>query len=111
MYDLFDNEVPNDENAHEEHENDESAQGALEPIEEMTNEEMQEEGFYNVQSILKHKYHQGWRFLTQWEGYPLNASTWEPTKAFKLPDGRLNSKFKEYCEEHGLSDILRRALK
>ena len=77
----------------------------------MSENEMNAEGFFSVKQILKHKYHQGWRFLTIWEGYPLNASTWEPTKAFKLPDGRLNSKFREYCEQNGLSDILRRALK
>ena len=41
----------------------------------------------------------------------MNASTWEPVKAFKLPDGRLNAKFKEYCEMNGLSEILKKAMK
>ena len=44
-------------------------------------------------------------------GYPLNAWKWEPAKAFKLPDGRLNSKFMEYCEQNNLGEILKKALK
>ena len=79
--------------------------------EEMNKDEMEEQGFFTVNNIIKHKFHQGWRFLTHWEGYPVDASTWEPIKAFKLPDGRLNSKFLEYCEQHNLSDILKKALK
>ena len=99
----------NDGNAHDE---DEGAHLNNEvPSEEMTKDEMEAEGFYNVHAILKHKFHQGWRFLTHWEGYPLNASTWEPIRAFKLPDGRLNSKLVEYCEVHNLNEILKKALK
>ena len=79
--------------------------------EEMNKDEMEEQGFFTVNNIIKHKFHQGWRFLTHWEGYPVNASTWEPIKAFRLPDGRLNSKCLEYCEQHNLSDILKKALK
>ena len=57
-----------------------------EPLEvenEYTREEQEEMGFYNVERILKHKYLQGWRFLTQWEGYPLSAATWEPIKSLR----------------------------
>ena len=72
---------------------------------------MADEGFCNVQAILKHKFHQGWRFLTQWEGYNVDSATWEPIRAFKLPDWRVNSKFVEYCEAKGLGEILQKALK
>ena len=76
----------------------------------MTTQEMQEEGFYNVKDILKHKYKQGWRFLVHWEGYPIAASTWEPMRSFILPSGALNDTFKAYCERHDLKEILKRAL-
>ena len=76
----------------------------------MSSEEMQEEGFYNVEEILKHKFKQGWRFLTHWEGYPITSSTWEPIKSFILPSGALNEKFQEYCERQDLREILRKAL-
>ena len=103
VYDLLENvDIQEDQENREETE---------EEHEEMNKEEQEEQGFYTVQNIIKHKFHQGWRFLTHWEGYPLDASTWEPIKAFKLPDGRLNSKFVEYCELHNLKDILEKALK
>jgi hypothetical protein len=78
-------------------------------VEEMTAEEAQEEGFYHVESILKHKYRKGWFFLTKWENWSLADSTWEPLKVFVLPDGRLNEKFQEYCLVHGLERPLRDA--
>ena len=59
-------------------------------------------GFYNVEKILKHKYQQGWRFFTQWEGFPVSSATWEPTRSFKQPNGRLNSVFERYCREQNL---------
>ena len=77
---------------------------------EYTREEQEQMGYYNVECILKHKYLQGWRFLTQWEGYPLSAATWEPIKSFRLPGGSLNAQFKAYCEANGLAEILRKAL-
>ena len=33
----------------------------------MNAEEMAKEGFYLVKSVLRHRYRQGWRFLTLWE--------------------------------------------
>ena len=77
---------------------------------EMDEYEMAEEGFYNVESILKHKFSQGWRFLVKWEGYPVENSTWEPLKNFIQPGGVLNSKFKEYCLEKGLESVLQKAI-
>jgi hypothetical protein len=76
----------------------------------MTREEQEEQGFYDVQEVLKHKYMQGWKFLTHWEGFPISAATWEPSKSFKLTHGRVNSKFREYCEKNNLLDILIRTL-
>ena len=49
------------------------------------------EGFYLVRSVIKHRYYQGWRFLTLWEGFGVEEATWEPFSAFLLPEGRLNS--------------------
>jgi hypothetical protein len=79
--------------------------------ESLTPDEKLEQGFYNVSSILKHKFQQGWRFLTHWEGFPVSASTWEPIRSFTLPQGRINSKFQEYCLAKGLTGILNQALK
>ena len=49
-------------------------QGAASPMEvegelpDMNAEEMAKEGFYLVKSVPRHRYRQGWRFLTLWEG-------------------------------------------
>ena len=56
----------------------------------MNAEEMAKEGFYLVKSILRHRYRQGWRLLTLFEGYRVREATWEPFSAFVLPRGRLN---------------------
>jgi len=73
-------------------------------------EEEREEGTYDVEKVVAHKYKQGWRFLTVWKGYPLEDATWEPTKAFVLANGALTAAFKEYCEEHELEGPLRQAM-
>ena len=79
-------------------------------VETMTPEEQAEIGFYNGYKILKHKFQQGWKFLVWWENFPASASTWEPTSAFLLPNGSVNSVFKTYCQENGLTHILQKAL-
>jgi len=66
-----------------------------------------DQGFYNVECILKQNFRQGWRFLTKWENFFLTASTWEPTRSFVLPDGRVFQPFKEYCQAKGLNGILK----
>ena len=49
--------------------------GAASPMEvegelpDMKAEEMAKEGFYLVKSVLRHRYRQGWRFFTLWEGF------------------------------------------
>ena len=73
-------------------------------------EEPDAPGFYPVESILKHKYKQGWRFLTKWENWPLSDATWEPVRAFIQPNGQLNTIFSEYCQRNGLEKPLRQAI-
>ena len=65
-------------------------------------EEELPKGYYRVEKILDHKFDQGWKFLTQWEGYPVSSSTWEPPKNFKLPNQKWNEVFVEYCESHNV---------
>ena len=49
-------------------------QGVASPMEvegelpDMNAEEMAREGFYLVKSFFRHRYRQGWRLLTLWEG-------------------------------------------
>ena len=76
----------------------------------MTTDEQAELGYFNVYKIVKHKFQQGWRFLVWWENFPVSSSTWEPVSAFVLPNGSVNSVFKAYCLEKGLSQVLQRAL-
>ena len=80
-------------------------------VEEMSKEEMEREGYFNVQSILKHKFAHGWRFLVHWEGYDVANATWEPLRSFVQPTGVVNSKLREYCELHGLQEVLLKGLK
>ena len=77
-------------------------QGAASPMEaegelpDMNAEEMAKEGFYLVKSVLRHRYRQGWRFLTLWEGFGVEEATWDPFSAFVPPEGRLNSVLVDY---------------
>ena len=80
------------------------------PVIEMTPAEMQKQGFFEIQAVVKHQYRQGWRFLTVWKGYPLAEASWLPMSAFVLDNGRLNSVFSDYCAKAGLKDLLSKAL-
>ena len=73
----------------------------------MNAEEMAKEGFYLVKSVLRHRYRQGWRFLTLWEGFGVEEATWEPFSAFVLPEGRLNSVLVDYLSQNNLGELLR----
>ena len=90
-------------------------QGAASPMEvegelpDMNAEEMAKEGFYLVKSVLRHRYRQGWRFLTLWEGFGVEEATWEPFSAFVLPEGRLNSVLVDYLSQNNLGELLRLA--
>ena len=59
-------------------------------------------GYFLVSKILSHKFDQGWKFLTAWEGFPLTSATWEPPKNFQLEGGRWNEVFEEYCKDNGI---------
>ena len=51
----------------------------------MNAEEMTKEGFYLVKSVLRHRYRQGWQFLTLWEGFGVKEATWEHFSALVKP--------------------------
>ena len=76
----------------------------------MSTQEQQELGFYNMEKNLKHKYRNGWKFSVIWENFPPSASTWEPISNFCLLNGSVNSVFKDFCLENGLTNILQKAL-
>ena len=75
----------------------------------MHSEEMAKEGFYPVKSVIRHHYCQGLRFLTFWEGFRVEESTWETFSAFVLPEGRLNSVLVDYLSQNNLGELLRLA--
>ena len=62
----------------------------------MNAEEMAKEGFYQVKLVIRHRYRQGWRFLTLWELFGVEEATWEPFSTFLLPEGHLNSVLVDY---------------
>ena len=73
---------------------------------EMNAEEMPKEGFYLVKSVIRHGYRQGWPFLTLWEGFGVGKATWEPSSAFQLPEGLLNSVLVDYLSQNNLGELL-----
>ena len=73
----------------------------------MNAEEMAKEGFYLVKSVIRHRYRQGWRFLTLWEGFGVEEATWEPSSASVLPEGRLISVLVDYLSQNNLGELLR----
>ena len=72
-------------------------------------EEMAKEGFYLVKSVNRHRYRQGWRILTLWEGFGVEEATWQPFCAFVLSEGRLNSVLVDYLSQNNLGELLRLA--
>ena len=72
-------------------------------------EEIAKENFYLVKSVIRHRYRQGWRFPTLWEGFGVGEATWEPFSAFVLPEGRLNSVLVDYLSRNNLGELLRLA--
>ena len=87
-------------------------QGAASPMEvegeppDMNAEEMAKEVFYVVKSVIRHRYRQGWRFLTLWGGLGVAEATWEPFSAFVLPEERLNSVLVDYVSQNNLRELL-----
>ena len=88
-------------------------QGAASPMEvegefpDMNAQAVSQEGLYMVRSILRHRYRQGWRFLTLWETYGMGRATWEPFSAFVLPEGRLNTVLVDYLFQNNPGELLR----
>ena len=82
----------------------------MEPGEEMVAlEGAAKQGLQVVDAILKHTYHQGWRFLVRWGEWDSVDATWEPPSSFVQPDGVINEVFVGYCMENGLNDPIRMA--
>ena len=59
-------------------------------------------GYFMVSKILKHKFDQGWKFLTAWEGFPITSATWEPPKNFRLDNDKWNEIFEKYCKDNSI---------
>ena len=78
-------------------------------LSDMNAEQMAKEGFYLVKSLIRHRYRQGWRFLTLWEEFGVEKATREPFSAFVLPEGRLNSVLVDYLSQSNLGELLRLA--
>ena len=77
-------------------------------LEEMTADEMAVDGYYVVAGIPRHKYKQGWKFLTLWDGFGLSEATWGPMSAFLQPDGSINPIFRSYLVENNEGQLLTR---
>ena len=90
-------------------------QGAASPMEvegelpNMTAQQMAKEGLYLVKWVIRHRYRQGWCFLTLWDGFGVEEATWEPFSAFVLPGERLKSVLVDYLSQNNLGELLRRA--
>ena len=88
-------------------------QGAASPMEvegeltDMNAEEIAKGGFYLVKSVMRHRYGQGWCFLTLWEGFGVEEATSEPFSAFVLPEGRLISVLVDYLSQNSVGELLR----
>ena len=70
-------------------------------------EEMAKEGLHMVKSIVRHRYRQGWRFLTRLEGFRVEEATWESFPAFVPTEGRLNSVVVDHLSQNNLGELLR----
>ena len=73
----------------------------------MNAEEMAKEVFYLVKSVIRRRYRQGWCFLTLWEGFGVEETTWEPFSAFVLPEGRRNSVLVDYLCQNNRGEFLK----
>ena len=69
------------------------------------NNELQPEELI-VEAILKHRYQQGWRFLTKPWGYPIGDCVRETPHSFAVLKDKINELYANYCETHGLTTPL-----
>ena len=72
----------------------------------MTADEMAVDGYYVVAGMARHKYKQGSKFLTLWDGYGLSEATSEPMLASIQPDGSINPIFRSYLVENNEGQLL-----
>lgn len=63
---------------------------------------------FNVEQIIRHRYRQGYQFLTRWEDFSVEESTWEPVRSF-VNNGLINSQFLKYAQDHGLQKAITQA--
>ena len=75
----------------------------------MTADEMTVDGYYVVAGIARHKYTQGWKFVTLWDGYGLSESPWEHMSAFIQPHGSINPIILSYLVENNEGQLPTRA--
>ena len=59
-----------------------------------------------VEAILKHRYKQGWQFLTKFRGYAIGDCVWETPRSFAVSKEKINDLYANYCEKHGLTTPL-----
>ena len=78
-------------------------------LEEMIADEMAVNGYCVVAGIARHKYKQGSKFVTLWDGYGLSEANWEPMSALIQPDGSINPIFRSYLVENNQGQLLTRA--
>ena len=90
-------------------------QGAASPkkvegeLPDMNADQMTKEGFYLVESVIRHRYRQGWCFVTLWELFRVEEATWKPGSAFVLREGRLKSVLVDYLSQNNVGELLRLA--
>ena len=72
-------------------------------------EEMAKGGFYLVKLVIRHRFCQGWRFLTLSEGFGVEKATPEHFSAFVPPQGRLNSVLVDYLSQKKPGELPRLA--
>ena len=75
----------------------------------MIPDEMAVLGYYVVAGIALHRYKQGWKFLSMWDGYGLSEATWKPRLTFIQPEVTINATCCSYPVEHNKSELLTRA--
>ena len=90
-------------------------QGAASPMEaegvlpDMNAEQMAKTGFNLVKSVIRHRYRQGWRFLSLLKGFGVEEATWEPFSAFVFPERRLKSVLVDSMSQNNPGELLRLA--
>ena len=104
----YDNIVDSDGESPEEEEEGKEKPAPIQEKQIPEEQEKEGDGKYIVQKIIKVKNQQGWKFLTQWQGWPLADSTYEPVQSF-VSENYINDVFKDYCVANNLKACLAEA--